>query len=97
MTSKRCFGAKSVLPPRKTSRSRKMNTLDRRGFFKSLIVAVAMATCPSLDLPCIEKPRRLKVKWSIEAEQDLIALYNLKREEVLAALATVDLHDRRHV
>jgi len=28
VTSKRCFGAKSVLPPRKTSRSRKMSTLS---------------------------------------------------------------------
>ena len=53
----------------------------RRSFIKSIVVTVtALAVLPvrSEEFTEVKKPRKLKVRWSFEAEKSLQALYGIK-------------------
>ena len=58
---------------------------NRRNLFKSLL---ALLIVPK-DLP--ETPKKLKINWSVEAEQDLLALHNKFLETEITSLMAAEI------
>jgi hypothetical protein len=58
---------------------------NRRNLFKSLL---ALLIVPK-DLP--ETPKKLKINWSFEAEQDLLALHNKSLETEITSLMAAEI------
>lgn len=61
---------------------------SRRNLFKSLLGFLVVPK----ELPAAPKvQRRLKVNWSIDAEQDLMAMHNALAESQLAAIMAEEI------
>lgn len=65
--------------------------MNRRNFFKT-IVGAAAAAAVTTGLFVVEKPiRKLKACWTIDTDDDLRAIHNLKAEKELIEILSKEI------
>ena len=75
--------------------------MDRRTILKSIFGGVFAPILPfnredynilkNIASPVIAKPRRLKTRWSVELEQDLLALHSIQLDEITAHMMSKEI------